>query len=204
VLAQLSIEDFSDKLIRYVSQHDEVALLRNMGMDVNSIDEIIELLQENNEIDTIEALLDKPFQPKSQLNDISRYSDGTFPVLYTALEVETAEAEVKHNAINYFLGQSTERRTIYYLRLLTDFNGKTKDLRKKHKAWPDLTHNNNYNFCNEIAREAVNDGLDSLLAPSARNKNGTCTPIFNRNTLSNPETEGVTSFTYDPALDKFI
>ncbi len=94
-------------------------------------------------------------------------------------------------------------RTVYFLRLACDFNGDVKDLREKQKEWPWLTHDSDYSKCHVVAHEAVEEGLDGLLAPSARRDSGTCLPVYKRTAISNPKSENVASFTFDPSTNQF-
>ena len=73
-----------------------------------------------------------------------------------------------------------------------------KDLRPQQTEWPDLTHDNDYRFCNRLGAEAVAASLDGLLAPSARNPDGTNLPAFTRRAVSNFRRGGLVSITYDP------
>ncbi|MEK6657699.1 MAG: RES family NAD+ phosphorylase [Nitrospirota bacterium] len=181
-----------------------------MGLTTEAVAEIIGLLRERQEIESLEALLDKPFNPKLQLEKqriVSRYSDGSIRVFYGALERETAEAEVKHHIRKYLTPQhATKPRTVYYLGFACDFVGNSKDLREKYSEWPWLTHDTDSSIskCHNIAREAVQEGLDGLLAPSARRNNGTCLPVFKRTAISNPESTEFVAFTFDPTTSQFI
>lgn len=46
--------------------------------------------------DPIEELLDGPFLLRAKLRNKRRFSDGTYPVFYSALSLETASAEVAY------------------------------------------------------------------------------------------------------------
>ena len=65
-------------------------------------------------------------------------------------------------------------------------------------AWPDLTHDDDYRFCNELGFEAVNLRFDAFLAPSVRRENGTNVPIFVRESIHDPQVIALVSVTYDP------
>ncbi len=206
MLDKLPIQSLQERVFRYANQQDEIYFLQSMGLDTQAVEEVIELLRDRQEIDSLEMLLDKPFKPKPRLEKrklVTRYSDGSFPVFYSALERETAKEEIKHHTRKYLTQHATKPRTVYFLRFACDFNGSGKDLRIKHNEWPWLTHDN-YSKCHDIAREAVHENLDGLLAPSARRDSGTCLPVFKRAAISNPISEDVVSFTFDPSTDKFF
>ena len=50
-------------------------------------------------------------------------------------------------------------------------------------AWPDLTHDSDYRFCNGLGTEAKKASLDGLLAPSVRHNGGTNVPVFVRSAI---------------------
>lgn len=119
-------------------------------------------------------------------------------MFYCSLDAATAEAEIR-----YWLprigGQPNTRRTIWYYRFACDFNGTVKDLRRKQADWPDLTHDSDYGFCNQLGKEATAEELDGLLAPSARRAGGTNLPVFRRRAIGNPGDLSTVAATYDPA-----
>lgn len=207
MLEKLPIQSLQERVFRYANQQNEIDFLQSMGLDTQAVEEVVELLRARQEIDSLEMLLDKPFKPKPQLEKqklVSRYSDGSIRVFYSALERETAKEEIKHHTRKYLTQHATKPRTVYFLRFACDFNGSGKDLRVKHDEWLWLTHDSDYSKCHGIAHEAVEEGLDGLLAPSARRDSGTCLPIFKRTAISNPTSEDVVSFTFDPSTNQFL
>ena len=70
--------------------------LVELGLDPNSEDEVRTLLLEKGHIPSIDELCDAPFRPKRKFKNRTRFSDGTFPVFYSSLELTTATAEVRH------------------------------------------------------------------------------------------------------------
>ena len=76
-----------------------------------------------------------------------------------------------------------------------------KDLRPKVTEWPDLIHQSDYTFCNQLGAEARQLGIDGLLAPSAR-YNGANLPVFKRQAISNPVLGDVVSMTFHPDTGK--
>ena len=187
-------------VFRLASQQRNVDFLRAQGFDDESVDEMLDLLKARGISDKPEDLCDGPFRPKPRLQKVghrTRFSDGTFPVFYSALEPETADAEVRHWFRN-IAGKPTKPRTAYYSRFSCDFEGSIKDLRPMHAEWPNLTHDSDYRFCNSLGSEAVASRLDGLLTPSARNPNGTNVPVFQRRAVSNPLVHALVAVTLDP------
>lgn len=205
MLEQLIAQHVEETVFRYANLQDEVDFLQRMGLGAETIDEIRALLSQRQEVDSPETLLDSPFRPKPQLEKYglrSRYSDGSIRVFYSSLERETAEAEVRHHIRRTLTSNATTQRTIYYQRFSCRFSGTTKDLRVMHHEWPWLT-GEDVSLCNDVAREAIAQRLDGLLVPSARREKGACVPVFNRGAISNPSTEEIVSFTFDPSTSNF-
>ncbi|MFV2035041.1 MAG: RES family NAD+ phosphorylase [Halocynthiibacter sp.] len=128
----------------------------------------------------------------------TRFSDGSFPVFYSALEPETAAAEIKYR-VPKIVGTPNRPRTVYYSRFSCDFDGSVKDLLSKHVDWHDLTHDSDYSFCNRLGAEAINTELDGLVVPSARRSGGVNLPVFKRRAISNPVIHAIVAVTFDPA-----
>jgi len=126
-------------------------------------------------------------------------------VFYSALEPETAAAEIKYWFVK-FAGTPTRPRTAYYSRVSFEFDGSVKDLRPKHEAWPELTHDNDndYRFCNSLGAEAVAAELDGLVTPSARRSDGTNLPVFRRRAISNPVVHALVAVTLDPLTREIV
>jgi len=167
-----------------------------LGLDTQSVDELIALLVAQGHGPSVDELRDGPFRRKRKFRSQSRFSDGSFPVFYSSLDVTTAEAEVRH-WFPQFSGQPRGSRTGYYQRFSCEFEGVEKDLRPKIDQWPDLIHDTDYTFCNQLGAEAERTEVDAFLTWSARNK-GTNVPIFRREAIGNPKQEGGVALTYRP------
>ena len=175
-------------LIRLASFSNFSEFLLQQGLDEEGIGEAVRFLDSRGIATQSEDLVDRAFKPKSRLakfGHATRFSDGSFPVLYGSMEASTAEAEVKHWFSKQVSGKPARARKAWYMRFTYRFNGSLKDLRPKQTEWPDLMHDTNYEFCNQLGAEAMAMGLDGLLAPSARNANGTNLPAFARQAVSN-------------------
>ncbi len=175
----------------------DAQFLAEMNMDIGAREELMDLLSEEISPNRIESLLDGPFHPKVKLRNETRFSDGSFPVFYSALEAKTAEAEMAHHVRNSYAGEPQDKRTAYYRGFRCRFEGLEKDLRPKALDWPDLVHDSDYSFCNRLGAEAREWGIDGLVVPSARH-DGANMPIFARQASSDPELEGVVAMTYSP------
>lgn len=202
MLDQLPTEDLSTYLVRLASRRDVKEFFEDQKLDESSIDEIMQFLKSLGVATGIENVVDRMFAPKRRLAKVkyrTRFSDGTFPVLYGAIEAQTAEAEVEHWFRKHV---GTHARTAFYVRIRYRFSGKVKDLRPKKTAWPALTNEKDYRFCNDLGADAVAAGLDGLLAPSARNDGGTNLPAFVRRAVDEFSEGRFVALTYDPASGK--
>lgn len=171
--------------------------LDSLGVDAQGARELSELLEEAGyDVPSPQELCDAPFRPKTRLPRATRFSDSSHPVLYTALEPETAKAEVTHG-LRPFAGTPERPRTAYYHRLSCTFDGVEQDLRPKEAEWPGLV-DDDYTFCNRLGTEAVGAALDGLVTPSARRRGGTNLPVFQRQAIRDPRSQGLTAITYDP------
>ncbi len=201
MLESIATESLQTDVFRLASQLQDIDFLRTQGFDDENVNEMLDLLASHNVTDNPEDLCDEVFRPKPQLEKAenrTRFSNGSFPVFYSSLEPETAEAELKYWFQKYG-GKPTTARTAYYSRFSCRFNGSLKDLRPMHKDWPDLTHDSDYSFCNGLGSEVVASDLDGLLTPSTRRPNGTNLPVFRRQAISNPEVHAVVAMTLDPS-----
>lgn len=200
MLESISTKSLRTDAFRFATQKRYTGHFRVQGFDDESVSEILSLLASRGISDNPQELRDGPFRPtqlqKGKLR--TRFSDGSFPVFYSSLEPETAEAELKYWFQKY-AGKPTTARTAYYSRFSCHFDGSIKDLRPMHADWPDLTHDSDYGFCNGLGTEAVASDLDGLLTPSARRPNGTNLPVFRRHALSNPLVHGLVAMTLDPS-----
>ena len=91
-----------------------------------------EFLNSRGRSDSLEELINTPFDPKRRLwkrgHYASRFSDGSFPVLYFSVEAQTARAEVRHRFCAEFAGRPSGNRTAWFSRFTCDFRGDAKDL----------------------------------------------------------------------------
>mgnify|MGYP001615624142 CR=1 FL=1 len=101
-----------------------------MGIAPENTQEMLAFLRDRNKADSLESLLEKQFKPKPQLKpQATRFSDGTIPVFYSALELENAEGEVASWYVKYALNNASDERIAYYRRFICNFQGDVKDVR---------------------------------------------------------------------------
>ena len=176
-------------------------LLGELGLDASAVREIHAMLAAAGLSTSPEELCDAAFKTKRAYRRRTRFSDGSFPVFYSSLSADTAEAEVGYWLPKY-LGRPTAPRTAYYERFSCSFVGTEKDLRGKSADWPELVADD-YTFCNRLGADAWRRQLDGLVTPSARHS-GSNQPVFRRRALSDPQPEGLVALTYDPTVGGIV
>jgi RES domain len=113
---------------------------------------------------------------------VSRYTDGGWPVLYTATADLTAICEVGYHARKAWQAARTSgsgvgrnyhqtKKLLYALDI---------DCMKQTVVPPDsrLTDPSDYSYCHSVARVARASGSTSLSVPSARHFRGICVPVL--------------------------
>ncbi|MCY4189603.1 MAG: RES family NAD+ phosphorylase [Bryobacterales bacterium] len=169
--------------------------LDQLNLDIAGREELMDFLSERISQNLIGEMLDRPFDPRRKFRPRTRFSDGTFPVFYSAFTIETAKAEVAYWFRNGYAGKPRKDRIAYFQSFHCRFEGLEKDLRSKVSDWPNLVHESDYSFCNQLGMEARGKGIDGLVVPSARHE-GANMPIFVRHAISDPELEGTVRMTY--------
>ena len=201
------LEHIPDQLLdtrtfRYaVQQPDDQKFLHEHGLGPEEIRELLDLLRERRLLTSLEQYLDGPFRPRASTGYPSgRFSDGTIPVFYSALEPETAEAEAINLQVKYAI-ENASGRLANFMRVSCRFSGQTKDLRPYVSTMTYLTASStsDYRQCRLLGSEAHHNGLDGLTTPSAQRSGGTCLPVFRRPVLSDPQEERAVIFSWDPA-----
>ncbi len=196
-------------LFRFASYRADDEFLSGEEMDSEQISEMKEFLGSRGMSHSLENFINAPFERKRQFGKSgfykTRFSDGSFPVVYFALKPETAEAEVRYHFCEKFSGKPSGNRIAWYYCFICDFQGFMKDLRPMQTKWPDLMHPDDYEFCNRLGAEAVSENLDGLLAPSVRKSGGINVPAFAKRALRNPRKHSLVQIrcnvTYDIKAD---
>ena len=184
------------RVFRFAAIPEMDEFLAELDLDAQSNDELRDLLAGRVHMTNMDELCDGPFRPKRKFRKRTRFSDGSFPVFYSSLEPSTAEAEIRHWFPQYG-GRPQYPRIAYFQRFSCTFDGVEKDLRPRIDEWPDLVHDTDYTFCNQLGAEAKSLNIDGLATWSARHQ-GTNVPIFERRAIDNPKSEGVVVLTYYP------
>lgn len=198
MLEEIPAVDREYDLYRFAAQPEIEQVIKEDALEIEDSENMFTLVRQYNSEEG-KALLDDPFDLDRRAK--SRYTDGKFSVFYASLEVETARTEVKHWLMVRLGSGVGSLPTTHYVMFQCSFRGRVKDLRKMEDDWPDLVHEDDYKFCNELGIEASSAGLDGLVVPSVRRKGGTNVPVFSRNSLHSPVDRQFVKFATDPGSD---
>lgn len=137
--------------------------------------------------DDLIDVLHASFQPPYRTD--TRYSDGSFGVLYTSLEPETSAGEYAYWAPTFVPPRPGLPILVRLPLIRCRLQGEVKDVRHKLAPWPWLVADE-YSNCRILAQAAITDDLDGLFTPSARKSLGTTVPIFSHDAVSLPNVIG--------------
>jgi hypothetical protein len=207
--------DFHDDLVRNIpgirkSQH----LFDDLSPD--PADWAIAIAAEGAErIPTAAALISRPFDYGTVISysfdsahwQATRYSDGTtYGVWYGSLDVETTVYETAWHWYRLVTDSyPAEDREILTERRVFDVRCEALliDLRGKETAYPDLVSRKSYAFTQQIGRYVHEQGLNGLLAPSARH-DGVNAAVFKPERLSNVRDRTFLTYRLNAVRDAFV
>jgi hypothetical protein len=120
---------------------------------------------------------------------VARFGDGTFGVFYSARAEPTCIAEISYHHGRQLAEQrsGTFPHARYYDLISCDFAGDTLTLLGAEAKYRDLISPTEagYPFCQRLAKAAIDQRIDGFYTRSARDKSGTCVPIFTRGSITN-------------------
>jgi hypothetical protein len=129
----------------------------------------------------------------SSVGGTSRFSDGNWPVLYTARLVSTACAEVGYHLQEVYLPAKIPGTllSVPHVAYRLNIAGKRRSLSMEESHFPTLCGSSSHRLseCWNIARRAISDGIDYLRAPSARKLGKACYPVLQQSAASAPYDE---------------
>jgi hypothetical protein len=132
----------------------------------------------------------------------TRYSDGSFPAWYGALELDTTIHETAYHMMRFEFGREGSARagrSIVRERCVYDVGCRAVliDLTGKERAYPDLIHPRSYAFTQQVGKRLWDEGHPGLLAPSARRHGGVCLAAFKQKILGSPRISCYLTYTLD-------
>jgi RES domain-containing protein len=150
----------------------------------------VERVLEKSEDQIVQEEIDCRFQPSKWR--VSRYSDGTWGVLYAAESEETALREALFHMMKFYR-EELRSGPLHVQRRVLSLQAKSEqavDLTREEglnrEALVSLDESG-YPYCQGLAREAMDSNAQLLRAPSARHKGGHCTPIFDQAAVARDE-----------------
>ena len=115
----------------------------------------------------------------------SRFSDGTYGVLYAANCLATAVAETRHHRERFMHATSQPRMELDMRVYLIDLEGKLHDLRGQKMTQPSIYHADNYAAGQRLGETLHRSGSDGIVYDSVRRAGGECAAVFRPPILSN-------------------
>jgi len=175
-----------------------VAALAEMGVTSDDFDENIAYF---GDLDATPQIgLDWIFVKRGQVGRApSRFTDGSVPVFYTALDRPTAERETQR-----WLSAASDK--FYFRQLTIEFEGPHIDLRALVPPPAYLTgepEDGAYKACFEISKQALALPCDAFKTPSARLPDGVCFPILARPSIKGVHARGYVRFELDDATGQW-
>ena len=124
--------------------------------------------------------------PFTHLNpEGSRFTDGSFGVLYAAKDQRTAIAETIYHRKRFMQATSQPAMDLDMRVYLLDLLGQLHDLRELESVYPLIFHDNVYRVSQKLANELRESGSNGIVYYSVRNKGGECAAVFRPRLLSN-------------------
>ena len=197
LLAKLPDRKSRRQVYRLTVVPDQDDYINELQFDPEGSEEIRNMLIDAGLRIHLNDLLDAPFKPRKKIRQ-TRFSDGSFELFYSSLEIRTAESEVKYWCPT-FMKSAKSSRTAFYVLFECTFDGVEKDLRLQKSYWPDLVHPTDYAFCNQIGNEAKALSLDGVVTYSARLRDGANMPVFSRSAIGSPREHNWVAITYEPS-----
>ncbi len=141
--------------------------------------------------------IEYPFTHEPYLN--TRFGDGTYPVWYGSMSLETTLHETAYHMMRSELQITGLDEIIYRERAVYDVHCRALliNLSGKEKRYPALIADD-YNFTQQIAHRLQDEGHPGLIAPSARHHHGKNVVGFRKEILSNTRLHCYLSYTFDP------
>jgi hypothetical protein len=197
MLETMDRENVTQDVHRFANLTRLPAFAAKKGLTIDEVTEIIAFDRD----DVVAELMKGPFRRKPRLGnkfgDASRFSNGQWPVFYTAIGRMTAQKESTYHYGRKAAGDKAARRPVHYSIVRCRFSGDIVNLIPSLDDWPDLI-SDDYTFCNGLGKQAHDAGVGGFFAPSARNKpKGTTVPAFREEAISDPVIEATAKLTFD-------
>jgi hypothetical protein len=127
----------------------------------------------------------------------SRFSDGTFGVLYAANDPDTAIAETRHHRERFLRATDQGRMELDMRVYLVDLAAALHDLRGRRTQFPLVYHNDNYAAGQHLAATLRKNGSEGIAFDSVRRRGGACAAVYRPRLLSNCRRERHLCYVWD-------
>jgi len=190
----IRFNDFVKRNIVYISEIKEAfSSLMDLDDDVEVVDQASSRARthiaqhENSNNFYYTAAIEYPFKTEPFMQ--TRYSDGSYPIWYGCLTIETTIYETVYHTIKYIKavdGYELED-TIKRKRSIFDVNCSAIliNLQGKEQEFPELV-GDDYAFTHKLGRDVKTSGVSGIMSPSARKHDGVNVNIFKQDALSYP------------------
>lgn len=129
------------------------------------------------EAPTLQAILN--FERVWKGKGSGRYSNGMWPVLYTAEDIDTAVVERGYWVFHGAAVKVRKDKVFPHVQYTMELSGICSSAFKPDGSYdPQFVHPSDYSFCHGFAETAIGGGVDYLRVPSARSGKGVCLPVL--------------------------
>lgn len=204
-------QDFNDEVLRNIV---------SLRVSQNLFDDLVDDADETNTLIAAEMRIKNDIEPgaiprafhystaieypfKTEPFMISRYGDGTYPIWYGSLELDTTIYETCWHMFNELSGIEGMNETVTRERAIycVDCRALLFDLVSKRDDFPDLIAEH-YTFTQQVGKRVQREGHPGLLTPSTRHPEGTNAVIFQQDILDNARLNCYLTYTYDPEQNR--
>ena len=119
----------------------------------------------------------------------SRFSDGTYGVFHSAIDLDTAIAETKHHRERFMSATAQGQMELDMRVYLVDLDGDLHDLRGQKAAQPLVNRNDNHAAGQHLARMLREGGSNGIAYDSICRTGGECAAVYRPPLLSNARQE---------------
>lgn len=191
--AAIKLNDYVKRNITYVATPQEA--FSSLFETDDPVDNILESLthlekhlSKNHFLDDFyyTTAIEYPFKTQPHMH--TRYSDGTYPVWYGSMSIETTVYETLYHGLDFLrsIDNIESEKTIMKKRSLFNVfcDALVINLLGKEESHPELI-SNDYTFTYELGKSIREGGYPGLMSASARHLSGKNVSIFKKSVLKN-------------------
>ena len=141
------------------------------------------------------SAIEYPFKTEPFMS--SRYSNGSYPIWYGSLEIETTVYETVHHSLKFLKATEGAMNESEIIRKRSIFDVQCSailiNLSGLENKYPDII-SDDYSVTQTIGSTVRASGMAGIMSPSARHKKGTNLNIFIPDVLDKPDRLGVLTY----------